>query len=130
MCNSIATSDKSKLSLYHAINPGAEVHNVYKLQNNFVAEHHRISFTRMRLSSHRLRIETGRWARLTREQRLCKCGLIQDEKHALVECQLTQHIRDAFEGPLQFPDLLQYIGGDDLFKYVYDVTKYFEDNPR
>ena len=47
-----------------------------------VPEWQRIAFTRFRLSSHRLRIETGRWSRLPREQILCDCGANepQDEK--------------------------------------------------
>ena len=46
----------------------------------------RITFTRFRLSSHRLRIEVGRWSRTPRDQRLCFCGTgVQDEFH-LFQC--------------------------------------------
>ena len=50
-----------------------------------------------RVSSHRLRIETGRWARIAREDRLCPCGdAVQDEKHAIAECTLVNDIREKY----------------------------------
>ena len=58
-----------------------------------VKEYQRISFTRLRLSSHRLRIETGRWSRIAPDQRLCNCGEIQTEDHVLFHCPATANIR-------------------------------------
>ena len=56
----------------------------------------RTALTRLRLSSHRLRIETGRWARIEHDNRLCQCGLsIQTEQHVLSECDLVADIRRA-----------------------------------
>ena len=60
-----------------------------------IPEFQRIAFTRMRLSSHRLRIETGRWSRIARQDRLCVCGKdIQTEEHVLLRCDLVKHLRD------------------------------------
>ncbi len=45
--------------------------------------------TRLRISNHKLRIETGRHKNIPREERICqKCSLgkIEDEKHYLLEC--------------------------------------------
>ena len=89
----IATSDKTKYKTYFELNPSLETHCVYNVSNCnalFIAEYARIYFSRMRLSSHRLKIETGRWSRLHREQRLCDCGQIQDESHVFCDCPLTQ----------------------------------------
>ena len=57
----------------------------------------RIAFTRVRLSSHRLRVETGRWARIPHDQRLCQCGLeVQTEQHVLANCHLVDEIRSSY----------------------------------
>jgi len=41
---------------------------------------------RLRLSSHRLPIETGRWSRIPRDQRFCSCGMVQTEVHLICLC--------------------------------------------
>ena len=81
---------------YMAINPDLMVHPVYTQSSVFIPDYCRISFTQMRLSSHRLRVETGRWQRVPREGRVCPCdGIsIQDERHVLFECNKTKYIRD------------------------------------
>ena len=53
--------------------------------------------TRLRLSSHRLAIETGRWSRIPRDNRQCSCGAIQTEKHVICFCPLSQSIRSQFD---------------------------------
>ena len=56
---------------------------------------HRIALTRLICSSHRLRVETGRWDRpVTPTQlRLCSiCNVVDDEFHFLLECmKFTAH---------------------------------------
>ena len=43
--------------------------------------------TKVRLGSHSLPIETGRWYRTSREERLCKtCGILDDERHLIYQC--------------------------------------------
>ena len=84
-------SNRSKFIVYRNINPSYSVHSVYCSRNSLlIPEVYRISFSRLRLSSHRLRIETGRWSRIPRDRRLCPCGQIQDEEHVLAHCQITQ----------------------------------------
>ena len=63
---SIRSSTSTRRSVYLTINPDLTVHKAYKQS---LLEHERIAFTRLRLGSHRLRIETGRWSRLPREER-------------------------------------------------------------
>ena len=79
----------------------------------------RMAFTRFRVSSHSLCIETGRWnrrgrGRLPREERLCVCGEVQTEWHVVENCPVTRDIR-------------QRVGLNrvqELFsgKYTYDVA--------
>lgn len=52
------------------INPELSVHPVYT-SNEFVADHKRQAFTRLRLMSHNLKIETGRINGTAAELRLC-----------------------------------------------------------
>ena len=57
---------------------------------------HRKTLTRLRVSSHNLRIETGRWQKNTPMQRTCKfCtnSLIEDEAHFLLNCSLYNDLR-------------------------------------
>ena len=57
----------------------------------------RITFTRFRTSSHRLRIETGRWCRTPREKRLCQCGEgVQTEEHIIMHCPRTEVIKQKY----------------------------------
>ena len=50
--------------------------------------YHRMAMTRMRISAHRLPIETGRYLKIRRELRECPlgCKSIGDEYHYLTSC--------------------------------------------
>ena len=90
----IRNSERTKSVTYKAeINPNLKVHNVYSCKTSTIPEHHRLAFTQLRLSAHNLAIETGRWSRIPREERLCVCGQIQTENHILAVCEKTEHIR-------------------------------------
>ena len=122
----IATSSRSKFVTYRTINPNFDVHSVYFSKDcSFLPEAYRISFSRIRLSSHNLRIETSRWSRIPRDRRLCPCGSIQDEEHVLAHCQSTQHLRDARRNRVFFPEILHSNECAD-FKLVYDVVNIFQ----
>ena len=58
---------------------------------------HRRSITRLRISAHRLKIETGRYIKLDRSERLCdKCsaGAVEDEQHFLIKCSKFNEYRN------------------------------------
>jgi hypothetical protein len=99
LCHQQAAAGATRYVTYIAINPDLTRHELYsKTPNVLLPEHQRIAASRMRLSSHRLRIETGRWTRIPRERRVCPCDdtSIQDERHVLTECALTRPMRQSF----------------------------------
>ena len=89
----VLASNSTRRKTYRDMNPDATRHPMYNTSS--VPEYARMSFTRLRLSSHYLRVETGRWARLTREQRVCRCDKtsVQDEAHILLNCHITSSVR-------------------------------------
>ena len=92
--------EKTKLRLYLTMNPDLSVHPLYKVTESkaIVEDNLRMAFTRVRLCSHRLRSETGRWSRVPSDQRYCPhCdnAMIQDEEH-LLQCPATQPIREKY----------------------------------
>ena len=60
----------------------------------------RKSLCRLRLASHRLEIETGRWTKPIKtplEDRKCKlCGILEDEYHFVFECSLYLELRKKY----------------------------------
>ena len=56
--------------------------------------------TKLRVASHRLEIEAGRWARPNRvpiDERKCRfCNTLEDEFHFLLECNLYRDLRMQF----------------------------------
>ena len=63
-------STTSKALTYKEINPNLSVHGVYN-SKVYINERKRVVFTKFRTSSHNLRIETGRWARISAEDSVC-----------------------------------------------------------
>ena len=60
----------------------------------------RIALTQLRVSSHRLEIETGRWTKpnkIIRENR--KCSVLEDEYHFMFECKLYNDLRKKYIKP-------------------------------
>ena len=76
----IAETESSRRQTYIDFNAGFTLHPIYVTD---VQERARIAFTRLRLCSHRLKIETGRWSRIPREERICPCRAVQTESHVL-----------------------------------------------
>ena len=89
----LLSSPTSKRVTYCELNPELHVHDVYTAHD--IPEHHRIAFTRLRTSSHNLKIETGRWARIPRELRTCACSAsqLQTEEHMILTCPLLNDVR-------------------------------------
>ena len=86
-------AEKTRYQTYIRLNPTLVQHPIYTCH---IRDSFRINVSRFILSSHRLRVETGRWTRpLTpRNRRLCTCGnTVQDEEHVLMDCRHTEHIR-------------------------------------
>ena len=61
-----------------------------KYLDHVTTEKFRFALTRLRLSSHRLEVEVGRWAKpnaIAFENRLCStCEKLEDEFHFILEC--------------------------------------------
>ena len=61
------------------------------------------AFSKLRMSSHRLAIESGRWTRPNRipiEQRICLiCEKVEDECQFVIECILYQDLRKRYIAP-------------------------------
>jgi hypothetical protein len=110
---------------YVLINPGLVRHRVY--DDSYIQEQSRIAFTRLRLSSHRLTFEMGRWSRTPRERRLCLCGATQTVEHVLIQCQLTQQLRQDFQS-LTFSsvdELMQSNNTSDLCKFCLELLQLY-----
>lgn len=60
----------------------------------------RIALSRLRVSSHRLEVEAGRWARPVRVEygdRKCRiCNKLEDEFHFIIECPLYNELRKLY----------------------------------
>ena len=60
----------------------------------------RYSLTRLRVSSHRLNIECGRWTRpniIPVNERKCQnCNVLEDEYHFVLECSLYNELRKQY----------------------------------
>ena len=94
--NKVKVDTCRRATTYCELNPSLSCHQLYKQKSSYIPDNLRITFTRIRLSSHRLRVEVGRWSRTPREKRLCPCGSFQDEEHLLV-CTSNSVILQNFE---------------------------------
>ena len=91
----ILDSNSSKRQQYLKWNPNLTINPflIDSLQDK-IQEYDRTAVNRLRLISHNLKVERGRWTRIPPEERLCKCGEdIQDEPHVLISCPLSAHLR-------------------------------------
>ena len=78
------------------------------LYNSCLDDTKRTTITRWRLSSHRLKVETGRYTRpiTARENRLCDvCRVVEDEYHAIYDCSVHRLIREKYRNILNFEDV-------------------------
>ena len=119
----ILTSTGTRMTTYRQINSELNKHRVYELPN--IPDTVRVDFTRLRLSSHYLRIETGRWTRLARHERTCICGEIQTEEHVLCYCPETADIRAAYRS-LNYTSMQELMSQWDvvsLVNYCSDTLK-------
>ena len=120
----IRSSNSSRMVQYLATNPNLIPP---RFLNCDLPEHKRIALTRIRLSSHHLKIETGRWSRIPRDQRLCSCGEVQTEEHVLCYCDRSSHLRQNYPH-LSFTSLPDVLASDDipgLGTFVWSVLKIY-----
>ena len=88
-------TDNSKLFLYSKIKTKYAIEQFF-LDSNF---ENRRSIVKMRISDHTLEIETGRYKKINREQRICKqCNKneIEDEEHFFFRCPKNETLRKEF----------------------------------
>ena len=79
-----ANESRYKFNMYVSINPDLQI-------SPFLDIYHpnTMDIIKFRLGTHFLPIETGRWNRTPRHERLCTtCGVLGDEKHVLYSCSL------------------------------------------
>ena len=90
----VQLSSRTKLMAYRIMNPNLSVHPLYESTDSLGDDYLRITFSRFRLSSHKLKIETERWTCIPQENRLYQCGETrQTERHVLCDCPLVNYIR-------------------------------------
>ena len=120
----ILDSNKTKIKTYlKDINSSLTVHNIY---SSSCPEYARLAFSRLRLISHNLKIETGRWARLPQDMRLCQCGSIQTEKHVILYCPLTIELRNSYD--CSFDSIESFWNSDPLLtaKFIFNLFSIFK----
>ena len=90
----------------------------------------RKSLVKLRISScHKLRIETGRYDKIPRDERLCSlcnCNKIEDETHFLLDCPSYSSIRDRFFSEIE-PKIpfLRLLSHETLLSHPMNCTDYF-----
>ena len=116
-------ANSSKRQFYLQVNPECSVHPVYTTSGR-IPEQYRTAFTRLRLVSHNLKIETGRWSRIVRERRTCQCdGIsVQTEHHALFKCPLTRHLQPN-KDIHDFTTAFNYMNHTAVCSFIYKVLK-------
>ena len=126
--NRIQTATTTRMVTYKLLNSDLRKHTIYERPD--IPEAYRIAFSRLRVSSHYLRIETGRWCRLARELRKCICGSIQTEEHVLLACPETETIRQQ-HNTLTFSninDLMTSTDASSLARFCSRVLKKMNKN--
>ena len=98
-------TDIYKQEWYSSIQESSSNRLFKHLKNNFAFEDYlnmpnkylRVSITKIRLSSHLLNVERGRWKKMALTERTCDfCHVIEDEFHAFIECPRYKRVRDLY----------------------------------
>ena len=89
---------------------------------------HRIAMCRLRVSCHNLRIETGRYKRpqIPADQRIClycNSGMVDDEKHFITGCRITQGYRDIlYKAALKDNTAFLELSEEDKMLFIFTTT--------
>ena len=130
MKTNIRQSDSSRRRVYcNSINGDLSTHSIYSTKHN-IYEPYRIAFTRFRISSHNLAVETGRWnrrgrGRLPMEERLCSCGYIQSEEHVISSCPLSQSLRDNYNFANINDLFTRNFAKETLCKFIFEALELY-----
>ena len=120
-----AENGRSKYATYLEINPELEPPIIY---NKLFNKNQVSMVAKLRLSSHNLNVEMGRRTGLSREQRLCHCGVdVETEKHFLLDCGLYHEIREKYDvsNDLSVSRLLNDVNYVSYIKECMDTRKTF-----
>ena len=82
----------TKLNTYLTeLNSALNVHDIY-LTTKYIPDCYRECLTRVRLMSHNLRVETGRWSRTPTPLRTCCCDdvSLHTQQHVLMSCTISE----------------------------------------
>jgi hypothetical protein len=109
----------SKLTLYSVIKRKLTRESYLNLPDPNLRKH----ITQIRLSCHKLPIETGRYNNISRQDRLCTlCKYeVGSEQHCLIECYhpILSTIRNKYLSAIfKINPMLKYLPRDCLFKYI------------
>ena len=97
--NDVMSSTESMKKRYLSLTDNRYCPSIY---DTFMREDYRILITRWRLSCFDLKVETGRYRGIPREERVCTiCNVLEDEEHVIFNCRAYGSIRE------QFTDLLR-----------------------
>ena len=112
-----AENGGSKYIAYLEINPGLECPDVY---SSIHGKNAVSMIAKLRTSSHNLRIEMGRRVGLSRDQRLCHCGMdVEHERHFLLECVSYIDIRRRYG--IDSISLQRILGNGNYVKYISEL---------
>ena len=111
-----AVQGRTKYATYTNINPKLETPTVYTTARG----HKNVSMlAKLRTSSHNLQVEMGRRTGTLRENRLCRCGEVEDERHFLTECQLYTLVRQKHN--ITESDASVVLGDGQYVDYIHEL---------
>ena len=89
----------------------------------------RKTLVKLRISCHKLRIETGRYDNIPRNERICNfcnCNKIEDETHFLLDCPAYSQVRGIFFSKIESKlPLLRLLPRETLLSHLMNSTGYF-----
>jgi len=98
--NSIIEKIKSNVKNIFYVNNFSEESDFFSFKEylDILKPGERKLFTRLRIGAHKLYVESGRWKKLSRDERICRfceSGNVEDEDHILWSCQNFQMERQS-----------------------------------
>lgn len=101
---------------------------ITKIDNSDLRKH----FTSLRLSSHSLEIETGRYHNIQRNSRLCKLcqqKMVESEYHFILCCTKYSDLRKKYLGNIQWPTLQKFykLMSAQNKKMLVNIAKYIKE---